>query len=123
MIDVNNVVPYESGQLYKREMPCLLALMNQINEPFDAIIIDGYVFLHGVEKAELGKYLYDHLVNKKPIIGIAKNHFYDITEDYAVWRGVSKHPLYVTSVGMDLTKAREIVSEMEGDHRMPKMVT
>lgn len=123
MIDVNDVAPYESGQFYKREMPCLLALINQINEPFDAIIIDGYVFLDGVDKAGLGKYLYDNLDNKKPIIGIAKNHFYDITEEYAVWRGISKHPLYVTSIDIDITKAKEMVSKMEGEHRMPKMVT
>ena len=121
-VNVNNVAPYESGQFYKRELPCLLALINQIDEPFDAIIIDGYVFLDGVTKAGLGKYLYDNLANKKPIIGIAKNHFYDITEDYAVWRGISKNPIYVTSIGIEITKAKEMVSEMEGEHRIPKMV-
>jgi len=123
LVKVNDVAPYESGQFYKREMPCLLALINQIDEPFDAIIIDGYVFLDGVSKAGLGKYLYDNLVNKKPIIGIAKNHFYDITEDYAIWRGISKHPLYVTSIGINITTAKKMVSEMEGEHRMPKMVS
>ncbi|MGP4733957.1 MULTISPECIES: endonuclease V [unclassified Psychrobacter] len=122
-VEVNDVAPYESGQFYKREMPCLLALINQIDEPFDAIIIDGYVFLDGVSKAGLGKYLYDNLVNKKPIIGIAKNNFYDITEDYAIWRGISKHPLYVTSIGINITTAKKMVSEMEGEHRMPKMVS
>ena len=122
-VEVNDVAPYESGQFYKREMPCLLALINQIDEPFDAIIIDGYVFLDGVSKAGLGKYLYDNLANKKPIIGIAKNHFYDIPEDYAVWRGISKHPLYVTSTGIEIKKAKEMISRMDGDNRMPKMVT
>ena len=71
----------------------------------------------------MGKYLYDNLANKKPIIGIAKNHFYDITEDYAVWRGISKNPIYVTSIGIEITKAKEIVNRMDGEHRMPKMVT
>lgn len=122
-IDLNDVAPYESGQFYKREMPCLLALINQINEPFDVIIIDGYVFLDGANKAGLGKYLYDNLADKKPIIGIAKNHFCDIPESCAVWRGISKHPLYVTSIGIDITKSKEMVSKMDGDHRMPKMIT
>ena len=122
-VEVNDVAPYESGQFYKREMPCLLALINQIDEPFDVIIIDGYVLLDSVGKAGLGKYLYDHLANTKPIIGIAKNHFYDITEDYAVWRGISKRPLYVTSIGINITTAKKMVSEMEGEHRIPKMVT
>ena len=121
-IEVNEVAPYESGQFYKREMPCLLALINQIDEPFDVIIIDGYVFLDGVSKAGLGKYLYDNLDNKKPIIGIAKNHFYDITEDHAVWKGISKQPLYVTSIGIEVENAKKIVSKMDGNHRIPKMV-
>ena len=123
IVEISEVAPYESGQFYKREMPCLLALINQIKEPFDMIIIDGYVFLDGISKAGLGKHLYDNLANIKPIIGIAKNHFYDITEEYAVWRGISKHPLYVTSIGTDVENAKEIVSKMDGDHRMPKMVT
>ena len=123
IVEVNDVAPYEPGQFYKREMPCLLALINQIKEPFNVIIIDGYVVLDSVGKAGLGKYLYDNLANKKPIIGIAKNHFYDITEDYAVWRGISKRPLYVTSIGINIITAKEMVSEMEGEHRMPKMVS
>ncbi|MGP4848901.1 hypothetical protein ACTXGQ_32710, partial [Marinobacter sp. 1Y8] len=52
-----------------------------------------------------------------------KNNFYDITEDYAIWRGISKHPLYVTSIGINITTAKKMVSEMEGEHRMPKMVS
>lgn len=122
-VEINDVAPYESGQFYRREMPCLLALISQIEEPFDVVIIDGYVFLGGISKAGLGKYLYDNLANKKPIIGIAKNHFYDITEDYAVWRGISKHPLYVTSIGIENETAKEIVSKMDGNHRIPKIVT
>lgn len=120
---VDHVAAYQSGQFYKREMPCLLALIEAIDKPFDMIIIDGYVFLDGVEKAGLGKYLYDNLSNKKPIIGIAKNHFYDISEDYAVWRGISKHPLYVTSVGINPLEAKNRVAGLEGKHRMPNIVT
>lgn len=122
IIEVNDVAPYQSGQFYKREMPCLLALIEQIQAPFDVIIIDGYVFLDGINQAGLGKYLYDHLADQKPIIGIAKNRFADITEDYAVWRGVSKHPLYVTSVGLDNEQAKTRVKTMDGNHRIPTMV-
>lgn len=119
---VNDVAPYQSGQFYKREMPYLLALITQIDEPFDVIIIDGYVFLDGIDKAGLGKYLYDNLSNNKPVIGIAKNQFFDINEDYAVWRGISKHPLYVTSVCLDNLEARDIVAKFEGKHRLPDIV-
>lgn len=125
IVIVNEVAPYESGQFYKREMPCLLALINKIdqtNERFDVIIIDGYVFLDGKEQAGLGKYLYDNLSIKKPVIGIAKNQFKDISDTYAVWRGISKHPLYVTSVGFDTAVAKHIVSNLEGKHRLPNVV-
>ena len=121
-VEVSDVAPYESGQFYKREMPCLLALIEQITAPFDVIIIDGYVFLDGMNKAGLGKYLYDNLTDQKPIIGIAKNRFCDITEDYAVWRGVSKHPLYVTSIGLNNEQAKTWVQTMDGKHRIPTMV-
>lgn len=123
IVTVENVAPYESGQFYKREMPCLLAMLDKIDDPYDVIIIDGYVFLDGVSKPGLGKYLYDSLVVKKPIIGIAKNHFQDVSEDYAVWRGISKHPLYVTSVGMEVDEAKHLVANLAGKHRMPTMVT
>lgn len=126
IVIVNEVAPYESGQFYKREMPCLLALINKIdqkNERFDVIIIDGYVFLDGKEQAGLGKYLYDNLSIKKPVIGIAKNQFKDISDTYAVWRGISKHPLYVTSVGFDIREAKILVSQLEGKNRVPNIVT
>ena len=120
---VSDVAPYQSGQFYKREMPCLLALIEQVSQPYDVIIIDGYVWLDGVQKAGLGKFLYDHLSDKKPIIGIAKNQFCDISDDYALWRGRSKHPLYVTSVGLDSTQTKDMVARMAGEHRIPTIVT
>lgn len=119
---VNDVAPYQSGQFYKREMPCLLALIKKIYEPFDIIIIDGYVFLDGINTAGLGKYLYDNLSDKKPVIGIAKNQFCDISDDYALWRGISKHPLYVTSIGVDIIEAKSLVAGLEGKHRLPNIV-
>lgn len=121
-IVVNDVAPYQSGQFYKREMPCLLALIEQINEPYDVIIIDGYVYLDGKNEAGLGKYLYDNLAVKKPIIGFAKNRFRGISDDYAVWRGTSKHPLYVTSVGVDIAEAKNLVQALEGKHRLPDII-
>ncbi len=121
-IKIDNVAPYQSGQFYKREMPCILALLVEINEPYDCIIVDGYVYLDGEQKEGLGKHLYNHLTDKKSIIGIAKNKFFDISENYAVYRGVSKHPLYVTSVDFDNQKALQIVKNLEGEHKLPNIV-
>lgn len=122
-IDICDVKPYQSGQFYQREMPCLLALIEQINEPFDVIIIDGYVYLDGVVQAGLGKHLYDNLSAKKPIVGIAKTHFYGMSQDFAVYRGVSKHPLYVTCIDFDINIAKELVQYLQGCYRMPDVVT
>lgn len=121
-ITFNNVAPYHSGQFYKREMPCLIDLINQINEPFDVIIIDSFVYLDGLVKAGLGKHLYDNLHDKKPIIGIAKNSFLGITEKYEVYRGESKHPLYVTTEDYDLNNAKLFVKNLEGKFRIPSIV-
>lgn len=122
-IHVNEVAPYESGQFYKREMPCILKLLEQINEPYDILIIDGYVFLDGETKEGLGKYLYNNLSEKKPIIGIAKNKFYAINDDYAVYRGKSKKPLYVTSIDIDTSQAIDMVKKLEGSYRLPNIIT
>lgn len=121
-IIVNDVEPYQSGKFYKREMPCLLALIEKIGEPFDVIVIDGYVYLNGTDKAGLGKYLYDNLVIKKPVIGIAKTHFYDIGQEYAIHRGISKHPLYVTCVDFDLNLAKNFVQTLQGKNTIPDMI-
>lgn len=120
-LTISNVAPYQSGQFYQREMPCLLALLAQIHDPFDVIIIDGYVYLDGWQKAGLGKHLYDHLPTPTPIIGIAKNRFYEIDESFAVHRGTSKHPLYVTSIGID--NAQNFVKTLCGSHRLPNIVS
>lgn len=119
---IYDVEPYQSGYFYKREMPCLLSLINQIEEPFDVIIIDGYVYLDGLNKAGLGKYLYDNLSCKKPIVGIAKKHFYDIPQDYAIYRSTSKQPLYITCIDFDIEIAKNFVSSLQGKYRIPDII-
>ncbi len=119
---VNDIQPYESGQFYKREMPCILALLKQIKQPYDVIVIDGYVYLDGKQQKGLGGYLYDTLEIKKPIVGIAKNKFHAITDEYAVKRGKSKHPLYVTCVDADIKTAIKLVHDLEGEYRLPRII-
>lgn len=121
-VSVPNVAPYQSGVFYKREMPCLLALIETVTEPFDLIIIDGFVFLDNQNKAGLGKHLYDNLTKKKPIIGIAKNAFAGMGENFAVYRGESKHPLYVTAQDVELVLAKDWVKHLQGKFRLPDIV-
>lgn len=98
----------------------MFAIMILMIKPF--IIINGYVYLDGKDRAGLGKYLYDELSIKKPIIGIAKTYFYGITPEYAVYRGMSKHPLYVTTIDFDGNIAKELVQGLQGKHRIPDII-
>jgi deoxyribonuclease V len=38
-LPIANVAPYEPGVFYKRELPCLLALLETISEPIDLIVV------------------------------------------------------------------------------------
>lgn len=120
---VYDIAPYVSGQFYKRELPCILKILEQTDlSLIDTILIDGYVTLNG-GRPGLGRYLYKHLDKSIPIIGIAKKAFRD-NENYVrkVVRGESKQPLFITSVGMQLADAAQRIQEMNGKFRMPTLL-
>lgn len=78
----NDIQEYESGAFYKRELPCLLSIIDKIplNPDKDIVVIDGYVFLSDDGKLGLGGYLYKELDKKTPVIGVAKNNFHNINK-------------------------------------------
>jgi len=115
---VEEVAKYQSGQFYKRELPCILALLEKIDVELSCIVVDGYVFL-GESKKGLGAYLYEALDRKIPIIGVAKSPFRDISKESFIYRGESKKPLYITSVGIELNEAKEVIKGMYGRFRIP----
>lgn len=120
----SNVLPYQSGQFYKRELPCILALLSQVElNSIDVIIVDGYVHLNGGNLG-LGGHLYEALDKKIPIIGVAKKSFTD-NKQYAieVMRGKSNNPIYITSLGISLRKAADYIESMAGKYRMPDLLT
>ena len=119
---IENIAEYKPGQFYKREMPCILALLQEHSLTPDIIIIDGYVFLDGTSTAGLGKHLYDALKGKFTIIGVAKNRFTNIDENHAVNRGKSNNPLFITAIGMDVDTAKNYVQTMHGAYRIPTML-
>lgn len=121
-LSINDVLPYESGKFYKRELPCILELLDIIKEDIELIIIDGYVHVDTDKKEGLGVHLLNSISNKIPIIGIAKNQFKSTPEKHAVFRGDSKKALYVTTINCDLDKAKDIVSSMHGSNRLPTLV-
>ncbi|MBV8326599.1 endonuclease V [Chryseobacterium sp.] len=115
---------YESGAFYKRELPCILSLLNKIVlKEGDIIIVDGYVSLDNNGKIGLGGYLYHALEQKYPVIGIAKNGF--ATPDSQrrnIIRGESKIPLFLTAKGIDVDEILPEIEQMHGAFRIPTLL-
>ncbi len=119
---ISGIQDYEPGAFYKREMPCIQALLNEHQLSPEIIVVDGYVYLDGHSQAGLGKHLYDVLNGRTPIIGVAKKSFKAISHDYAIIRGSSKKPLFVTSIGVSLESAKYSIQTMVGESRIPSLL-
>ncbi|MCH7295377.1 endonuclease V [Acinetobacter higginsii] len=119
---IHPIAEYESGNFYKRELPCILALLHDIHDPIDYIIIDGYVTLGHEGNAGLGSHLWQNLIPKIPVIGVAKNYFKDTPKACELIRGKSLKPLYITSIGIDLEQAKQYIMRMSGQHRIPNLL-
>jgi deoxyribonuclease V len=120
----DDVSDYESGAFYKRELPCILSLLNKI-KPDDnmIIVVDGFVFLDDEYKPGLGAHLYNALEQRIPVIGVAKTNFAQIHNlKREVYRGESRKPLYVTSVGIKPDEASIFVKSMYGQYRIPNLL-
>ena len=102
----HEILPYEPGNFYKRELPCIVDLLKNMDLE---IIIDGYVYLDEKGKPGLGYYLYEYLSQEKPVLGVAKKAFHKNSNNYVkeIYRGESIKPLYVTSAGLDLEISAE----------------
>lgn len=115
---------YESGAFYKRELPCILSLLQKITlKSGDIIIVDGYVTLDNEGKSGLGGHLYKALDEKYPVVGIAKNEFTTPdTERRSVFRGKSRTPLFLTAKGIDVDEIKTKVEQMHGAYRLPTLL-
>lgn len=120
--EILTVAEYEPGQFYKRELPCVLALLQQLAQLPEFIVIDGYVYLDGNQKPGFGKHLYEALEGKSVIIGVAKSRFKDTPAETEIFRGGSKRALYVTAVGVSEVEAKSLVMRMHGEHRIPTLL-
>jgi deoxyribonuclease V len=120
-VHVNDVAPYEPGAFYKRELPCLLAVLETIFEPLELILVDGFVFLDHDQKYGLGGRLYDALGQKIPVCGVAKTAFQHAPA-LEVWRGESEKPLFVSSIGIEVSQTAACVQVMHGQHRIPTLL-
>lgn len=113
---------YIPGHFYRRELPCIAALLEHILEKITCILIDGFVHLGRTEAPGLGIYLYEMLEEKVAVIGVAKTPFKDTPEHCALLRGASKKPLYITSAGMNPAQAKFLIKSMHGRYRIPTLL-
>ncbi len=117
-----DVAPYEPGAFYRRELPCLLAVVGQVQVPLEVIIIDGYVFLSEDGRPGLGAHLFEALGRTTAVVGVAKTGFAGASFAEPVLRGGSSRPLFVTAAGVAPAVAAGWVAGMCGAHRIPTLL-
>jgi deoxyribonuclease V len=119
--------PYEPGRFYLREMPHLLAMLEEVvgvHGPITRVVVDGYVWL-ATGRPGLGAHLHAAMAagaGAVPVVGVAKTAFRDNDRAIAVLRGQSGRPLYVTAIGCDEAEAARDVASMHGAHRLPTLL-
>ncbi len=121
---ISGISDYEPGAFYKRELPCILAILKTIDLSLvQAIVIDGYVVLDTNNKPGLGLHLYNALDSRVPVIGVAKTTYAGNDLNVAeVFRGKSDRPLYITAAGIALPEAAAGIKAMAGEYRMPTLL-
>lgn len=112
---------YVPGEFYKRELPCILAVLEALDDAPGCIVIDGYVWL-GKEKPGLGEHLRRALAMQPSVVGVAKEPFAGNRSAETVCRGVSRKPLFVTASGMPTGDAASLVAGMHGAFRIPTLL-
>lgn len=119
---LSDIEAYEPGSFFRRELPCILKLLEEHELTPACIVIDGFVYLDGESEAGLGKHLYDALSPKSAIIGVAKRPFKNTPVSCELNRGESSKPLYVTSIGNTTDDARGRIASMHGEFRIPTLL-
>jgi deoxyribonuclease V len=111
---------YEPGAFYRRELPLLLAILQQLDELPRTVLVDGYVWLDA-GKPGLGARLHRALDGRVTVVGVAKTRFAGAPA-CPVLRGASRSTLYVSAAGIDAEAAAEGVRSMHGRHRVPTLL-
>jgi deoxyribonuclease V len=113
---LEEALPYEPGRFFKRELPCIRAVLEGV-EPLELLIVDGYVDLDPDGRPGLGAHVREEL--GLPVIGVAKTAFHTATHAIEVLRGEATKPLYVTAAGLPVADAAAYVTAMTGPFRLP----
>ncbi len=73
-VTIPKVEEYVPGEFYKRELPCIQAVLAQLPSTPDTLVIDGYVWLDDQGKKGLGARLYDDLDARIQLSELPKHH-------------------------------------------------
>jgi deoxyribonuclease V len=122
VVEIDDPAPYVPGEFYKRELPCLLRVLELVRAPLEVIVIDGYVTLDPEGRPGLGARLFEALGGSTAIVGVAKTSFATATHAVAVKRGRSEKPIFVTARGLSEATAAAYVERMHGDSRIPTLL-
>jgi AraC family transcriptional regulator len=142
VVDTAISAPYTPGELYKRELPPLCAVLASLPELPSIVVVDGFAWL-GPGRPGLGVHLHRALGGRAAVVGVAKSDFAGPTEHrpaqsagprehrpaqspgtgaIAVRRGSSARPLWVSAIGIDAELAAAEVAAMHGQHRLPTLI-
>ena len=120
-VHISEVAPYVPGEFFRRELPCLLAVLETL-PAVKTVIIDGYVWLDN-SRLGLGGHLYQALGGRVEVVGIAKTKFRGAVGVCEVVRGRSTRPLYVSAARIQASLAADCVRSMHGNHRIPSFIS
>lgn len=123
VVELDAAADYEPGQFYRRELPCLLAVLDSFGglDGIDGLVVDGYVWLDSAGRPGLGAHLWEALERSVYVVGVAKNPYVG-NPGVEVRRGASDKPLHVTAAGVSPAWAAERVGEMHGEYRLPGLL-
>ena len=122
VVEIEGVRDYEPGQFYVRELPCIQAVLAELDGQPGLVVIDGYAWLDEHDTPGLGAHLHDALHRQIPVIGVAKNPFRQTAHAATLYRGGSKRPLFVTAAGVPTAEAADKIGAMHGRYRIPSML-
>lgn len=117
VVRVSDVRDYEPGQFYRRELPCIEAVLAKLPKQPQCIVVDGYVWLDSDDHPGLGAYLHHSLNELVPVIGVAKNPYKQSIHATHLCRSGSSRPLYITAIGTTAAQAVLNIAAMHGPHR------
>ena len=58
VVRVPRVEEYVPGEFFRRELPCIEAVLEQVDEPLECVVVDGYVTLGEPPRDGLGAALW-----------------------------------------------------------------